>query len=43
MFIEEIYMQRLREIADGRSLAYLVNKAIKEYLEKFKNPTKGNC
>ena len=29
--------ENLKEIADGRSVTYMINTAIKEYLSKFKD------
>jgi len=33
--IETNSLENLKEIADGRSVTYMINTAIKEYLSKF--------
>ena len=35
--INSEYKKRLQEIADGRSVTYMINTAIKEYLSKFED------
>ena len=35
--IETNSLENLKKIADGRSVTYMINTAIKEYLSKFKD------
>ena len=35
--IETNSLENLKEIADGRSVTYMINTAIKEYLSKFED------
>lgn len=35
--IETNSLENLKKIADGRSVTYMINTAIKEYLSKFDN------